>query len=130
LYFLSAATGIILYMCTYVCVCVCVCVKQVGLVFLKMVRPKQRTRTLEFSDNAVVCRRNGKLCLMFRVGDVRRSHIIEAKMRVLLVQTWTTPEGEVVSPFRTELKVCTAFSVQIAFSCMIIVNKACHWTKF
>jgi potassium inwardly-rectifying channel subfamily J len=110
--------------------CVCVCFKQVGLVFLKMVRPNQRTRTLEFSDNAVVCCRNGKLCLMFRVGNVRRSHIIEANMRVLLVQTWTTPEDEVVSPFRTELKVCTAFLVQIAFSCMIIVNKVCHWTKF
>lgn len=89
----------------------CVCVKQVGLVFLKMVRPKQRTRTLEFSNNAVICRRNGKLCLMFRVGDLRRSHIIEAKIRVLLVQTWTTPEGEVVSPSRTELRVCTAFLV-------------------
>jgi len=42
---------------------------------------------------------------MFRIGDLRRSHIIEAKMRVLLVQTWTTQEGEVVSPHRTELKV-------------------------
>lgn len=89
------------------------CVKQVGLVFLKMVRPKQRTRTLEFSNNAIVCHRNGKLCLMFRVGDLRRSHIIEAKIRVLLVQSWTTPEGEVVSPFRTELKVHSAFSAAI-----------------
>lgn len=82
-------------------------IKQVGLVFLKMVRPKQRTRTLEFSNNAVICRREGKLCFMFRVGDLRRSHIIEAKMRVLFVHTWTTLEGEVVSPYRTELKVQT-----------------------
>jgi hypothetical protein len=70
-----------------------------------MVRPKKRTRTLEFSNNAVISRREGKLCFMFRVGDLRRSHIIEAKMRVLLVHTWTTQEGEVVSPYRTELKV-------------------------
>lgn len=70
-----------------------------------MVRPKQRTRTLQFSNAAVVCRRDGKLCFMFRVGDLRRSHIIEAKMRVLLIQARTTREGELVSPSRTELKV-------------------------
>jgi hypothetical protein len=80
-------------------------VQQVGLVFLKMVRPKQRTRTLQFSNTAVVCRRDGKLCFMFRVGDLRRSHIIEATMRVLLIQARTTREGELVSPSRTELKV-------------------------
>lgn len=80
-------------------------VQQVGLVFLKMVRPKQRTRTLQFSNRAVVCRRDGKLCFMFRVGDLRRSHIIEAKMRVLFIQSRTTQEGELVSPSRTELKV-------------------------
>lgn len=77
----------------------------VGLVFLKMVRPKHRTRTLQFSNRAVVCRRDGKLCFMFRVGNLRRSHIIEAKMRVLHLQARTTREGELVSPSRTELKV-------------------------
>lgn len=81
------------------------CVQQVGLVFLKMVRPKHRTRTLQFSNRAVVCRRDGKLCFMFRVGNLRRSHIIEAKMRVLHLQARTTREGELVSPSRTELKV-------------------------
>ncbi|PSN51894.1 hypothetical protein C0J52_11590 [Blattella germanica] len=85
----------------------------VGLVFLKMVRPKQRTRTLEFSNNAVICRRDGHLCLMFRVGDLRRSHIIEAKMRMLLVETRTTQEGEVVSPYRTELQVMKCFIIDV-----------------
>lgn len=72
---------------------------------MKMVRAKQRRRTLQFSNRAVVCRRDGKLCFMFRVGDLQRSHIIEAKMRVLLIQARTTREGELVSPSRTELKV-------------------------
>jgi hypothetical protein len=81
------------------------CIPQVGLIYLKIVRPKQRTRTLQFSNKAVVCRRDGRLCFMFRVGDLRRSHIIEAKMRVLLIEARTTREGEVVSPSRTELKV-------------------------
>ncbi|XP_069689268.1 ATP-sensitive inward rectifier potassium channel 8-like isoform X1 [Periplaneta americana] len=91
----------------------------VGLVFLKMVRPKQRTRTLEFSKYAVVCRRDGKLCFMFRVGDLRRSHIIEAKMRVLLVQTRITQEGEVVSPYRIELKVEDTSDVKSNFFCLL-----------
>ncbi|XP_021918292.1 ATP-sensitive inward rectifier potassium channel 8-like isoform X3 [Zootermopsis nevadensis] len=98
----------------------------VGLVFLKMVRPKQRTRTLEFSNNAVICRRNGKLCLMFRVGDLRRSHIIEAKMRVLLVQTWTTPEGEVISPSRTELRVEDTSDVKSNFFCLLWPETVVH----
>jgi len=70
-----------------------------------MVRPKNRTRTLQFSNRAVVCHRDGKLCFIFRVGDLRRSHIIEAKIRALLIQARTTREGELVSPNRTELKV-------------------------
>ncbi|PNF19691.1 hypothetical protein B7P43_G15908 [Cryptotermes secundus] len=98
----------------------------VGLVFLKMVRPKQRTRTLEFSHNAVICRREGKLCFMFRVGDLRRSHIIEAKMRVLFVHTWTTREGEVMSPYRTELKVEDTSDVKSNFFCLLWPETVVH----
>nr|CAI5819348.1 unnamed protein product [Callosobruchus analis] len=39
----------------------------VGIVFAKMTRPKLRTQTLQFSRNAVVCQRDGYLCLMFRI---------------------------------------------------------------
>lgn len=99
----------------------------VGLIFLKMVRPKQRTRTLEFSHKAVICRRDGHQCLMFRVGDLRRSHIIEAKMRMLLVQTRTTQEGEIVTPYRTELKIEDTSDVKSNFFCLlwpeIVVHK-------
>ncbi|KAJ9595459.1 hypothetical protein L9F63_013370 [Diploptera punctata] len=99
----------------------------VGLIFLKMVRPKQRARTLEFSHNMVICRRDGNLCLMFRVGDLRRSHIIEAKMRMLMVRTHTTQEGEVVSPHRIELKIEDTSDVKSNFFCLlwpeIVVHK-------
>lgn len=98
----------------------------VGLLFLKMVRPKQRTRTLEFSNKAVICRREGKLCFMFRVGDLRRSHIIEAKMRVLFVHTWTTREGEVMSPYRTELKVEDTSDVKSNFFCLLWPETVVH----
>ena len=42
-----------------------------GLVFAKLSRPKKRAETLLFSKNAIVCKRDGQLCLLFRVGDMR-----------------------------------------------------------
>ncbi|VEN39573.1 unnamed protein product, partial [Callosobruchus maculatus] len=66
----------------------------VGIVFAKMTRPKLRTQTLQFSRNAVVCQRDGHLCLMFRVGDMRKSHIIGASIRAQLIRAKKTKEGE------------------------------------
>ena len=48
-----------------------------GLVFAKLSRPKKRAETLLFSKNAVICKRDDELCLLFRVGDMRKSHIVE-----------------------------------------------------
>ncbi|XP_061377318.1 G protein-activated inward rectifier potassium channel 3-like isoform X4 [Danaus plexippus] len=77
----------------------------VGIVFAKMTRPKHRTQTLLFSRYAVVCQRDGELCLMFRVGDLRKSHIIGASVRAQLIRTRTTKEGEVLSHYQTELEL-------------------------
>ncbi|XP_021935584.1 G protein-activated inward rectifier potassium channel 3-like isoform X2 [Zootermopsis nevadensis] len=79
----------------------------VGIVFAKMARPKQRAQTLLFSRNAVVCLRDGELCLMFRVGDMRKSHIIGATIRAQLIRTRTTKEGEVLHQHQTELNIGT-----------------------
>ena len=79
----------------------------VGIVFAKLARPKQRAQTLLFSRNAVVCLRDGELCLMFRVGDMRKSHIISATVRAQLVRTRTTKEGEVLHQHQAELKIGT-----------------------
>ena len=38
---------------------------------------KKRAETLLFSKNAVICKRDDQLCLLFRVGDMRKSHIVE-----------------------------------------------------
>lgn len=78
----------------------------VGIVFAKMARPKQRSQTLLFSRNAVICRRDGQLCLMFRVGDMReKSHLIGTTIRTRLIRSRVTPEGETLSPHVTSLKV-------------------------
>ncbi|XP_076292913.1 uncharacterized protein LOC143215057 isoform X4 [Lasioglossum baleicum] len=79
----------------------------VGIVFAKMSRPKQRTQTLLFSRNAVICQRDGELCLMFRVGDMRKSHIIGAAVRAQLIRSRTTKEGEILSQNQQELAVGT-----------------------
>jgi len=76
----------------------------VGIIFAKMARPKQRTQTLLFSRNAVICQRDGQLCLMFRVGDMReRSHLISASVRAQIIRPRATKEGEYLSPFLCEL---------------------------
>lgn len=58
----------------------------VGIVFAKLSRPKKRAQTLLFSRNAVVCHRDGVPCLMFRVGDMRKSHIIEAHVTAQIIR--------------------------------------------
>ncbi|CAH1181200.1 unnamed protein product [Phyllotreta striolata] len=77
----------------------------VGVVFAKLSRPKKRTQTLMFSRHAVINHRDGVPCLMFRVGDMRKSHIIEAHVRAQLIKHKVTREGENLPFFQTELKV-------------------------
>ncbi|XP_029157151.1 G protein-activated inward rectifier potassium channel 3-like isoform X2 [Nylanderia fulva] len=77
----------------------------VGIVFAKLSRPKKRTQTLLFSRNAVICQRDGQPCLMFRVGDMRKSHIIEAHVRAQMIKRKITKEGELLPFFQTELQV-------------------------
>ncbi|KAL0278337.1 UNVERIFIED_CONTAM: hypothetical protein PYX00_000181 [Menopon gallinae] len=77
----------------------------VGIVFVKLSRPIKRTHTLLFSRNAVICQRDGTLCLMFRVGDMRKSHIIEAHVRAQLIRRKVTKEGELLPFHQEELQV-------------------------
>ena len=69
-----------------------------GLFFAKLSRSKKRAQTLLFSKNAVICTRNGQLMLLCRVGDMRRSHIIQASVRGFLIKQQITKEGETL-PF-------------------------------
>ncbi|KAL0985194.1 hypothetical protein UPYG_G00153950 [Umbra pygmaea] len=66
----------------------------IGAVMAKMAKPKKRNETLVFSDTAVVALRDGKLCMMWRVGNLRKSHLVEAHVRAQLLKPRVTPEGE------------------------------------
>ncbi|KAL0278334.1 UNVERIFIED_CONTAM: hypothetical protein PYX00_000180 [Menopon gallinae] len=76
-----------------------------GIFFAKMARPKQRRQTLLFSRKAVICQRDGQLCLMFRVGDMRKSHIIGTNITAHIFRTRTTREGEELPQYQCELTV-------------------------
>ncbi|XP_053671909.1 ATP-sensitive inward rectifier potassium channel 11-like [Anopheles nili] len=78
-----------------------------GLVFAKMTRSKRRAQTLLFSRHAAISLRDGELCLMFRIGDMRKSHIIGANIRAQLIRAKVSSEREVMSQFRTELELTT-----------------------
>uniref|UniRef100_A0A667XG14 ATP-sensitive inward rectifier potassium channel 14 n=1 Tax=Myripristis murdjan TaxID=586833 RepID=A0A667XG14_9TELE len=66
----------------------------IGAVMAKIAKPKKRNETLLFSDTAVVALRDGKLCMMWRVGNLRKSHLVEAHVRAQLLKPRVTPEGE------------------------------------
>ena len=65
-----------------------------GIIFAKLARPIRRAKTIMFSKNAVICQRDGDLCLMFRVGDMRKSSLLSVNIQALYVTRRTTEEGE------------------------------------
>uniref|UniRef100_A0A672RGB0 Potassium inwardly rectifying channel subfamily J member 4 n=1 Tax=Sinocyclocheilus grahami TaxID=75366 RepID=A0A672RGB0_SINGR len=77
----------------------------IGTIMAKMARPKKRNQTLLFSHNAVIALRDGKLCLMWRVGNLRRSHIVEAHVRAQLIRPYVTAEGEFIPLEHMDLNV-------------------------
>ncbi|KAJ8364469.1 hypothetical protein SKAU_G00133000 [Synaphobranchus kaupii] len=77
----------------------------IGCMFIKMSQPKKRAETLMFSQDSVISQRDGKLCLMFRVGNLRNSHMVSAQIRCKLIKSRQTPEGEFLPLDQLELDV-------------------------
>lgn len=77
----------------------------IGTIMAKMVRPKKRAQTLLFSHHAVITLRDGKLCLMWRLGNMRKSHIVEAHVRAQLIKPHVTAEGEYLPLEQTDIDV-------------------------
>ncbi|OCT70525.1 G protein-activated inward rectifier potassium channel 4 [Xenopus laevis] len=77
----------------------------VGCMFVKISRPKKRAETLIFSKKCVVSHRDEKLCLMFRIGDLRDSHMVDAKIRAKLIKSRQTKEGEFIPLEQSEINL-------------------------
>lgn len=65
-----------------------------GAFLAKLARPKKRAETIKFSQSAVVCGRQGKLCLMVRVANMRKSLLIQCQLTGKLLHSNVTEEGE------------------------------------
>ena len=79
-----------------------------GIIFAKLSRPEHRSHTVMFSKNAVITIRNGQLFLLFRVGNMRKSNLIEAHVRAQVIHyKRTSKEGETVTYDTEEICVNT-----------------------
>lgn len=52
----------------------------VGIVYAKMVRPPRKSSDMKFSKRAVICQRDSKLCLLFRVNDSNETHVVQSRV--------------------------------------------------
>ncbi|MEE6516409.1 hypothetical protein FKM82_025838 [Ascaphus truei] len=67
-----------------------------GAILAKISRPKKRAKTITFSKKAVISKRGGKLCLLIRVANLRKSLLIGSHIYGKLLKTTVTPEGETI----------------------------------
>lgn len=78
----------------------------IGILFAKLTRPRARTRTILFSKYSAITLRDGQLCLIFRVGDIRKSRILNIKPTAYLLK-WDADSDNLLNAEQVELKVET-----------------------
>ncbi|GAB0097975.1 G protein-activated inward rectifier potassium channel 3 [Sergentomyia squamirostris] len=76
-----------------------------GVAFAKMAHKGNRSQTFMFSKFAVISQREGTLCLMFRVAEIRKSRITNASIKARLMRTRTSEEGEKLIHFQEDLSI-------------------------
>ena len=75
-----------------------------GIIFAKFTVPTARSETIIFSKNAAITIRNGALCLLCRVTDLRENSLLEAHVRMNLIKDQEiTEEGLTIPYLQTEL---------------------------
>jgi inward rectifier potassium channel len=87
-----------------------------GLLFAKFARPTARVL---WSDVCVVARQDGVPCLMLRVANARGNQVVEAQLRVGLLRSEITREGESVRR-QHDLRLVRASSAVFALSWLAI----------
>uniref|UniRef100_A0A0K0D5Q9 IRK_C domain-containing protein n=1 Tax=Angiostrongylus cantonensis TaxID=6313 RepID=A0A0K0D5Q9_ANGCA len=68
-------------------------------------RKKHFYKALIYSEKAVICLRDGQLCFLCRVGDMRNTHLVEAHVRLQFISDRETAEGEIEPLHQFEMKV-------------------------
>ncbi|XP_041832912.1 ATP-sensitive inward rectifier potassium channel 8 [Melanotaenia boesemani] len=95
-----------------------------GCIFIKTAQSKRRAETLIFSRHAVIAVRNNRLCFMIRIGDLRKSMIIGATVRLQVVRKTTTPEGEVIPIHQIDVQTESAVASNNLFLLAPLI--VCH----
>ncbi|KAK7926032.1 hypothetical protein WMY93_008342 [Mugilogobius chulae] len=67
-----------------------------GVILAKISLPKKRAKTVTFSETAVICLKKGRLCLLIRVANLRKTLLIGSNIYGKLVKTSVTPDGEAI----------------------------------
>lgn len=75
----------------------------VGFILVKVARPKHRRFTLLFSDSLCICIEDGELCLQVRVGDMRKSHLVDTKAYGIFISEKVSTEGTVYPLYQTAM---------------------------
>jgi len=65
-----------------------------GIIFVKFSRPQTRCESIIFSNIALISKRDGKTCLIFRILNVRKHMLVHPKLSLFFVSNATTMEGE------------------------------------
>lgn len=77
----------------------------VGVFYQKMIRPTKYTKAVRFSKRSVICQRDGKLCLIFRLVDHRQHHGIKTKIKAFIFREKVSMEGEHLGQCQSRLKL-------------------------
>ncbi|XP_008052397.1 inward rectifier potassium channel 16 [Carlito syrichta] len=72
----------------------------VGAALAKMATARKRAQTIRFSACALVGMRDGKLCLLWRLGDFRPNHVVEGTVRAQLLRYAEDGQGRATVAFR------------------------------
>ncbi|XP_067289412.1 ATP-sensitive inward rectifier potassium channel 15 [Pseudorasbora parva] len=95
-----------------------------GAFLAKLARPKKRAGSIRFSRCAVVCRRDGRLCLMVRVANLRKSLLIQCQLSGKLVSPYITKEGQKSLVHQTSLDFHLDSSAECPF--LLLPLTFCH----
>lgn len=76
----------------------------VGFLIVKLSRPKHRRHTLLFSEKACICKEDGELCLEIRVGDLRKSHLVDTSSFGIFVSEKVSSEGVVYPLYQQQME--------------------------
>ncbi|KAM3922149.1 inward rectifier potassium channel 16 isoform 1-T2 [Leptodactylus fuscus] len=72
----------------------------IGAAMAKMATARKRAQTVRFSYFALVGVRDGKLCLMWRIGDFRPNHVVEGNVRAQLLRYNEDHEKGIVMEYK------------------------------